>query len=192
MECGSSRAIAAACALVFSCAHGDRGRERGRLAEPELRIWVSPVVRWEPGRARELRFAIENPSSRTVVLAEPDPALAQVDVYAGPENDRLCGTAPPPRQGSARASPVALAPGDRIALRVDLEGACRGVPPGEYRFVVSYRAPPAEAGAKLWAGALPARHGTVVVERGTAAARVPAVRSQRPERTRGAERPKPE
>jgi hypothetical protein len=182
---------AGACALVLSCAH--RGRESGAAAEPDVRIWVSPVVRWEPGAARELRFAIENASDRTVVLAEPDAALAHVDVYAGPENDRVCGTAPPPGlQAQARAPAIALGPGDRIGVRVDLESACRGVPPGEYRFVVSYRAQPSAPGTKLWAGSLPARYGTVLVERGAAAARTPAVRPQRPARAREAARPKPE
>ncbi len=189
-----TKVVAACAAVLLSCVEGGGGR--GRSADgrdPELAIWVSPIVRWGPGEPRELRFAIENASNRTVLLAGPDPAMARVDVYAGPENDRVCGTAPPPGT-PARGAAVTLAPGDRITVRVDLETACGGVPAGEYRFAVTYRAPPSgrdakASDAKLWAGALRARYGTVLVERGTAAARTPSGRSPRPERRRaGVER----
>ncbi len=170
-------------ALVLSCSHGGGGpvrREAG--SDAALAIWVSPVVRWRPGERRELPFAIENTSNRTVVLGAPDPAMARVDVYVGPEDDRVCGTAPP--ADAVEAGPaVALAPGDRIAVRVDLHAACRGVPAGEYRFAVTYRAPRVK-GSKLWTGALQARYGVLLVEHGTAAAPTPGLRSPRPERQR--------
>ncbi len=129
-------------------------------------------MRWGPGAARELRFLIENASRRTIVLAGPDPAHARVDVYAGPEKDRVCGGASPPA-GETQEQQVALAPGDGVEMRIDLAEACRDVPPGEYRFVVSYKAPAPGRDAKLWAGSLPARYGTLVVEQGTAEAPTP-------------------
>lgn len=185
--------VAAACfALVLSCSHGGGGRARDAGGpEPELAIWVSPVVRWGRGEPRELRFAIENASNRTIVLPGPEPTLARVDVYSGPDDDRVCGTAPPPRGTSAEGA-VTLAPGDRIQVRVDLEDACGNVPVGEYRFAVSYRAPSSKD-ARLWAGALRPRYGIVLVERGTAAARTPGVlRSPRPERRRSGTEESPE
>ncbi|HET8538300.1 MAG TPA: hypothetical protein VFL83_00375 [Anaeromyxobacter sp.] len=158
---GRGRAAAVAAVLALAAACGGAGEERrGEAAEPAVRLWASPIVRWEPGARRAVGFALENPTNRTVHVASPDPANARVDVYAGADGLRVCGAAPvePPAPGP----PVALAPGDRLSVRVDLEAACGGVPPGEYRFEVGYRAA-APAGADAFSGTLAARHGQVLV-----------------------------
>jgi hypothetical protein len=72
---------------------------------------------------------------------------------------------------------VELAPGDRVSVRVDLTEACAGVPPGEYRYEVSYRAPTPAGGAaaatggegdphapRAFSGTLATFHGELVVE----------------------------
>jgi hypothetical protein len=105
-------------------------------------------------------FSIENPTRRTVTIAAPDPALARVDVLAGPESVRVCGVAPAERV--APGERIALAPGDRVAVRVDLAEACGSVPPGAYRYEIGYRA--AEpAGAGAFSGTLGVRYGQVLV-----------------------------
>lgn len=154
---GRTAAIAA-CALAAACAAREA---EGRRGGSELRIWMPVLVHWEPGRRRALEFAIENPSYSTVAIARPHPGGARVDVYAGGEPIRVCGVVP-----TARLAPqprIVLGPGERVDLRVDLESACGGVPPGEYRFEVSYRTGVAEGGT-AFAGTLSARYGQVIVE----------------------------
>jgi hypothetical protein len=90
-----------------------------------------------------------------------------VEIY-GPESVRLCGVGPGGRP--APAPRIALAPGDRVTVHVDLEAACAAVPPGEYRFEVGYRAgdasgPVAPGGASAFVGTLPPQYGHVVVPR---------------------------
>jgi hypothetical protein len=129
-------------------------------------------VRWEPGAARAVALSLENATNRTLVIASPDPANARVAVFAGPESTRVCGVEP---SEEARAhGRVELAPGDRVAVRVDLGGACAGLPPGGYRYEVSYRAPlPARAEAASeggapesppFSGTLATSYGEVLVE----------------------------
>jgi hypothetical protein len=126
---------AAIAAVALACGGEDLRRSP---AEPAVRIWNPTVVRWEAGRPRHVDFAIENPTNRTLEIAEPDPASARVDVYAGPETFRVCGVAPSAAAAPAPARRLALGPGDRVAVRVELDRACGSVPPGEYRYVVSY------------------------------------------------------
>jgi hypothetical protein len=78
----------------------------------------------------------------------------------------LCGVAPvSPREPGAR---VMLAPGDRVAVVVDLGRACAALPPGEYRYEVSYRAAEPEGG-KGTSGTLGTRYGQVLVSASSAA-----------------------
>lgn len=128
------------------------------------------MVRWEAGSRRDVAFAIENPTNRTIAIAAPDPANARVEVYAGSEAYRVCGVAP--SGPAAPAAPVAIAPGDRVAVRVDLRRACGALPPGEYRYVVSYEAPPPATPPRedAFSGTLPARYGQVLVPAPAAAA----------------------
>jgi hypothetical protein len=157
------RATLVACVAV---ACGGVQGERRAAPGPPLRIWTPLVVRWETGHRRHLDFAIENDGSRTVAIGAPDPAGARIDVYAGPDAFRACGAAPSERATAAER--VALAPGDRLPVRVDLEEACGSLAPGEYRFEVSYRA--AELGGKdAFSGTLPTRYGQVIVARPAAA-----------------------
>jgi hypothetical protein len=146
-------------AVAAACGGADDLRRRSP-AEPDLRIWTPLVVRWEAGRPRHVDFAIENPTNRTIAIAAPDPANARVEIYAGSDTFRVCGVAPsgPARPGAR----IEIGPGDRVAVRVDLDRACGGVPAGEYRFVLSYVAAPA-ASKDAFSGTLPAAHGQVIV-----------------------------
>ncbi len=145
------------------------GADRERRAEPALRIWTPILVWWDAGRPRRLDFAIENPTDRTVALAAPDPANTRVELY-GPESYRLCGVAPLGR--AAPGARVALAPGDRWPVHVDLDAACGAVPAGEWRYEIAYRSPEpagprsgssAEAAASTFTGTLAARYGQIIV-----------------------------
>jgi hypothetical protein len=147
-------------AIAGGCSTGSGAR--GTQPEAELRIWVDPLVHWEAGADRHVDIAIENGTTRTISLAEPDPADARVAVFPGPDNLRVCGVEP--REGPAAARPrVALPPGASLRLRVDLNGACAAVPPGEYRFEAGYRSPPAQ-GEKAFSGAFATRYGELVIE----------------------------
>ncbi|HEY6099424.1 MAG TPA: hypothetical protein VIW03_08345, partial [Anaeromyxobacter sp.] len=122
--------LAAGAALAGGCSLVAGGRGSAPPPEPELRIWVAPVV-WTAGADRHVDFAIENDTPRTIAIAEPDPANARVAIYPGPDNLRVCGVEP--RTGGAgRAGTrrrIELAPGDRIAVRVELRESCAGMPP---------------------------------------------------------------
>ncbi|HEY6003383.1 MAG TPA: hypothetical protein VIV57_10965, partial [Anaeromyxobacter sp.] len=150
-------ALAGACSL-------STGGSGAPAREAEVRIWMPPLVHWEPGADRHVDVAIENGSTRTLALAEPDPANARVAVFRGGDDLRLCGVEP----RSAATGPrrrIELPPGGSAAIRVELDEACAGVPPGEYRFEVDYRSPPVED-AKAFSGSFATRHGELVVEAG--------------------------
>lgn len=148
-------ALAGGCSLSMS---GSGAATR----EPELRIWVPPVVYWEAGGDRRVDIALENGSTRTVVLAEPDPAYARVAVFPGGDNLRICGVEPRSPPPGAR-SRMEIPPGGSAAVRIDLGKACADVAPGEYRFEVDYRSPPVE-GAKTFSGTFATRYGELIVE----------------------------
>lgn len=162
-----SMAAVLACLLAAGCSGASAGRRDDGGPDLGVRVWAPPIVRWEAGRPREVEFSIENLTLRTVTVPATDPANARVDVYAGPESIRLCGVAP--RQGPAPrgAETIALAPGDRISVRVDLDAACAAVPPGDYRYEVSYRLPDTGRSGVV-AGTLPTRYGQVLVAAGSA------------------------
>jgi hypothetical protein len=147
-------ALAAACSSV-----GGGGRPS---LEGGPRIWVPGTVYWEPGGVRHLEFAIENDTSRTILLAEPDPANARVAVFPGADAPPACGVQPHPT--AARARPlVRIPPGGSLPVRVELGEACGSLPPGEYRFEVDYRSPAVDAG-EAFSGGLATRYGVLFVE----------------------------
>jgi hypothetical protein len=149
-------ALAAAAGAALACASGGRGPRRPP-ADPDLRIWVDPVLHWEWGTARAVAFAIENGTNRTLELPAPDPSAARVAIYADSGEARACGVEPDaPRSGDF----VRLAPGDQVPVRVDLRDACGALAPGEYRFELSYRSERASGGPLT----LATRYGTLVVE----------------------------
>ena len=126
-----------------------------------MRIWAPTIVHWDRAGARHVEFAIENQTDRTLTLAAADPANARVDLFAGSESIRVCGAAP--REGPPSREAVALGPGDRQAVRIDLEESCARLPPGDYRYELSYRIPDVgKPGAVK--GSLPTSHGEVVIE----------------------------
>jgi hypothetical protein len=146
-------ALGAACAAVT-------GRSPPPPPDPDLRIWTAGVVHWGPESERSVRFAIENGTFRTLAVHEPDPARARVVVYAGDGGAIACAVEPKdPPAGDGET--VKLAPGDSLPVRVDLERACGDLRPGEYRYELGYRLPPAEGKAGL---ALQTRYGILLVE----------------------------
>jgi hypothetical protein len=179
---GALRAVAVAAALLAGCASRPPARGREDPTAQELRIWISPIVRWDAGAPRHVELALENATHRTLVIAAPDPANAAVGVFAGPESTRLCGVEPS-AEPRARGR-VELAPGDRAEVRVDLDGACAGVPPGVYRYEAGYRAPEVPGGAtavaegavrpRPFSGTLATSYGQVIVEEGARAAEAAA------------------
>lgn len=165
---GALRAAAVcACAAAAACG-GSQAERRALPPEPGVRIWAPPVVRWEAGAPRRVDFAVENTTSRTVTVAAPDPRAARVDVLSGPESLRVCGAAPAERLDAG--APVTLAPGDRMTVRVELDGACARVAPGAYRYEVSYRVA-ALPGGEGFSGTLPVQFGQVLVAAPGAAGR---------------------
>jgi hypothetical protein len=164
-------ALAAAAGAILACASAT-GR-RPAPPDPDLRIWVPPILRWDAGTGREVEFAIENGTNRTLEVPPPDPAAAGVAIYvdAGGEG-RACGVEPSP---GPPAGTVRLGPGDALPVRVDLEEACGDLPPGEYRYELSYRAPRASGGTL----ALATRYGTLVVDGAQRAGRRPAAPAPR-------------
>jgi hypothetical protein len=165
--------MAVGLALAGGCS--TTGGGRAGPSESELRIWVEPLVRWTAGGDRHVDVAIENGTSRTIAMAEPDPAAARVAVFPGPDNLRVCGVDPRTVAAVERRR-VEIPPGGTLTFRVDLNEACAGVPAGEYRFEVDYRSPPVEGG-KAFAGAFATRYGELVVE-----GRAPAARGEPPSR----------
>lgn len=160
-------------------------RSSGPRTPPEeatLRIWVDPLVHWEAGADRHVDIAIENGTTRTVSLAEPSPAEARVAVFPGPDSLRACGVEPRERAPAARPR-VSIPPGGSVSFRVDLNEACAGVPPGEYRFEVDYRSPPVEGG-KAFSGAFATRYGVLDVEGPPARAGAEPSTSPRPRAAR--------
>jgi hypothetical protein len=114
-------------------------------------------VQWQAGARRELRFAIENATQRTVEVPPLDARGARVEVFADAEGHRACGVDP---ASSAADERIKLAPGEQVAVTVDLAGACGALPGGEYRYEVSYRVRGEHGGGTL----LQTRYGTLVVE----------------------------
>jgi len=159
----SGAALGGGCSMRSASRGASPGAEQ---PERGIRVWVTPVVRWDTP-ARVVNVAIENLTDRTIVIAKPDAANVRVDVFARGDSSRLCGVEPV----AAPASPaerVELAPGDRVAVRVDLTEACGAVPPGEYRFEVAYRSPEIQ-GERTFSGALATRFGELIVSDGAAA-----------------------
>lgn len=171
MTKGIRHSVVAVAVLAAGCSLGAASSRRSsdRSLESGVRIWAPPIVRWERAGGRHVEFAIENQTNRTLTVAAADPANARVDLFAGPESIRVCGSvpregpAPRPSDGAASADAVALDPGDRLSVRVDLEESCAKLPAGDYRYEVSYRMPDVgRAGAVK--GTLPTSYGEIVVE----------------------------
>jgi hypothetical protein len=144
-------------ALLAACASGPP--RHPPPPDPDLRIWSPGVVHWLPGAERSIRFAIENGTQRTISVPQPDPAGARVSIF-GEAEAPACALEPSQTEGPAGA-PVSLSPGDQVIVTVDLSGVCGGLPPGEYRFELSYRLPP--SGGKAGVSLL-TRYGTLFVE----------------------------
>jgi hypothetical protein len=176
-------AVCVVAGVLAACGTGG-GARRAEPPEAPLRIWAPPIVRWATESERRVAFVIENPTQRTIALAAPDPRHARVEVFAGPESIRLCGVEPRPSGTGAIPPVVELAPGERAAVLVDLGEPCRGLPPGDYRYELSYRAPePGPEGA--FGGVLATRHGQLfvaaarAVEQGARRGHLPDARVQR-------------
>jgi hypothetical protein len=153
----------AVAALAAGCSLGaaSSGRPPERPLESGVRIWAPTIVHWDRPGARHVEFAIENQTDRTLTLAAADPADARVDLFARPDSIRVCGAAP--REGPPPREAVALGPGDRLAVRVDLEESCARLPPGDYRYELSYRIPDVGKAGSV-KGSLPTSYGEVVIE----------------------------
>jgi hypothetical protein len=151
-------------ALASGCSSVSFGGGSAPPREAEVRIWMPPLVHWDAGADRHVEFAIENGTTRTLALAEPDPANARVAVFREGDGFPMCSVEP--RHAPAGPRPqVEIPPGGSIPLRVELDEACAGVPAGEYRFEIDYRSPPVE-GSKAFSGAFATRYGELVVEAG--------------------------
>jgi hypothetical protein len=163
-------ALASGCSLAYL--GGGSSAPSAASQESGVAIWVPPVVHWEAGGDRRVDLAIENGSTRTIALVQPDPAYARVEVFRGAENLPVCGVEPH-ATGSEPRPRVEIPPGGSVDVRVDLREACADVPPGDYRFEVDYRSPPAVGAldkAVVFSGAFATRHGVLVVEPGSVAA----------------------
>ena len=99
---------AAACLLAACSLRTGSGHGRGESAPEVLRIWMEPIVRWDPGAARTVDVALENATDRTLAIAEPDAAHVRVVVFARPEGAAVCGVEP--REDAAGRGRVELAP----------------------------------------------------------------------------------
>jgi hypothetical protein len=174
-------ALAAAAGGLLACASTGE-RPRREPPPPALQIWAPPIVRWSPGTDRAVEFAIENGTQRTLEVPQPDPAAARVAIFLAVGEARACGVEPaePPA-----AATVRLAPGDHLPVRVDLDDACAGLPAGEYRYELSYRAARKGGGTLT----LPTRYGTILVaegeREGERAGRRPSAAVPRPPAGRG-------
>lgn len=164
--------------LALSAACSGAGGSGPGQPEQGLRIWVAPLVHWDAGADRHLDVAIENGTTRTLALAEPDPSNARVSVFPGPDNLRTCGVDFRPGTAGERRR-VEIPPGGAVTFRVDLEEACADMPAGEYRFELDYRSPPIEGG-KAFSGGLATRYGELVVQGEAATAGAKAHRQQTP------------
>ncbi len=154
-----SRSWAAGAALLLALALAAcAGPGKREPPEPALRIWSPGVVHWSAGR-RDFALAIENGTSRTVVVEQPSARRARVVLFDGAGADRVCGHDADAAGPAAAAT--SIAPGDSRAVRVDLEAACGLLPPGEYRYEVGYEAPAVGAGPSV---RLRSGHGHVVVD----------------------------
>lgn len=178
----ATTALALVCLIACSGLSSSARRGSPERDRPEgIRVWAPPIVRWEPGRSRDVVFGVENLTTRTLTVPAIDPANVRIDVFAGPESIRMCGVAP--REGPAPATleTVSLAPGDRVPVRVVLEEACAGLPPGEYRYEVTYRF--GRTGrSDLVTGTLPTHHGQVFVQGGSPESAPRRVQARRPQR----------
>jgi hypothetical protein len=168
---GAAALLAAAGGLLACGSLG--GRPRPEPPPPSLQIWAPPILRWAPGADRDVEFAIENGTNRTLEVPLPDPAAARVAIFPSVGEARACGVEP---AEPTPAGTIRLAPGDQLPVRVDLEEACAGLPAGEYRYELSYRAAKAGGGTL----SLPTRYGTIVVSEAARAARRPAAAASRP------------
>jgi hypothetical protein len=164
---GRTAAAGAGVLLAIACASSG-GRPPRPPPDPPLRIWLPGIVHWGPDAGREVRFAIENGTNRTVSLPAPDPEGARVAVFGEAGETPVCSVDPGPGEGVPGSS-LALSPGEQVIVAVDLAAECGALPPGEYRFEVAYRIPPVDGKGAL---TLPTRYGKLLVEgRGRAAAR---------------------
>ncbi len=157
MRAGARAAAAAAAGwLAAACALGTPRRREP--PDPDLRIWAPVVIHWAPGARRTFPFAIENATQRTLDVGDPEPGRAGVAIFLDAGPSRACGVeAGDPVPGGT----ASLAPGDQLAVQVDLADACRDLLPGEYRYELSYRVPGAGGRGAV---SLLTRYGTLVVE----------------------------
>lgn len=153
----AARLVAAAASLALGACVSAPPR-RPEPPEPALRIWAPGLVHWTGGR-REVALAIENGTDRTVAVETPDPRRVRIAIFPDSGPDRVCGL--DPEASDDPGDPVSVAPGDAVAVRVDLARACGRLPPGEYRYELGYEAPAVGKGPPV---RLRTRHGHVVVE----------------------------
>jgi hypothetical protein len=163
-------AVAAAAAGLLACALG--GQPRPVPPPPPLQIWAPSIVRWS-GPDRDVEFAIENGTHRTVEIAPPDPAGARIAIFTPAGETPACSVEPGERPAGGT---LRLGPGDQLPVRVDLGEACAGLGPGEYRYELGYVAAKPGGGTL----SLPTRYGTLVVSGAARAARRPPAPAPRP------------
>jgi hypothetical protein len=120
-------------------------------------------VRWA-GARREITIDLENETDQPLMIEQPEPRRVRVTVFLDEwADDRACGVEPDRSKHPGKS--VELAAGEAVLVRVDLGRACAGLPPGEYRFEISYEPPPVASGPSLRPRP---RNGRVIVEAGTA------------------------
>jgi hypothetical protein len=142
-----------ALACLAACAHRSDGAQPG-----DLRLSTNEDVRWESDGPREVALVIENAGSRKIALREPAAGDASVAVFEPNGTTAVCRHDPAPAHG--RAGVIDLAPRERRALVVHLDGCA--LPAGEYRYEASVVVPKASKSA--WAGSIGPERGRIVVE----------------------------
>jgi hypothetical protein len=157
MRAARRAAAAAASAWLLAAGCSAAGRRDRPPPDPDLRIWAPPVLHWAAGADREVRFAIENGTHRTVRVPEPHPRFARLEVFPDAEGPRACGVE---AAGGGGERAVELAPGEQAPVVLDLSSACRAIAPGEYRYELSYRVPGEHGGGGT---VLQTRYGILVV-----------------------------
>jgi hypothetical protein len=116
------------------------------------------IVHWA-GDRRVIAMGLENGTSRSVRIEAPAARRVRVSLFLGPGPETACEVEP---DSSKVPGPVVeLGPGEVLPVRIDLAPACGRLPPGDYRYEVTYQAPGVEGGPPLH---LRSSHGHVLVE----------------------------
>jgi hypothetical protein len=151
-------ALGAALLATPGCSVGGGEGRRPEPPEPVLRIWLPGIVHWT-GDRRELAMQLENGTARSVRIEAPAARRVRVSLFLGPGPESACGVEPDSSKVPGPA--VEIGPGEALPVRIDLAPACGRLPPGDYRYEVTYQAPGVEGGPPLH---LRSSYGHVLVE----------------------------